>query len=59
MGVGNSAKQSTLAASHGMGRASELQQIRTNEYGDCSWYQFLKLGSRLNTQEKEAEGKYW
>ena len=30
MGIGNSAKQNTLAASHGMGRASELHQIRTN-----------------------------
>ena len=30
MEVGNSAKQSTLAASHGMERASELHQIRTN-----------------------------
>ena len=30
MEVDNSAKQSTLAASRGMGRASELHQIRTN-----------------------------
>ena len=30
MEVGNSTKQSTLAASHGMGRASELHQIRIN-----------------------------